>query len=140
MLGVFLLPAFTRLGHERQALLSPRDGTHVCTDLGLYFHPKEFLGSGVGTHVYSKGKILSIGGIEEDRTREPNTLPTELFWPQSGDRSSGLPLWRRALCHRATEVTQQKTKQKQNKQRNGGWEGAGGGGGGWGEGVRRGRA
>ena len=31
-LGVFLLPAFTRLGHERQDLLSPCDEMHVCTD------------------------------------------------------------------------------------------------------------
>ena len=32
MLGVFLLPAFTCLGHERQDLLSPCDEVHVCTD------------------------------------------------------------------------------------------------------------
>ena len=32
MLGVFLLPAFTRLGHECQDILSPCDGMHVCTD------------------------------------------------------------------------------------------------------------
>ena len=32
MLGVFLLPAFTRLGHECQDLLSPCDGMHACTD------------------------------------------------------------------------------------------------------------
>ena len=31
-LGVFLLPAFTRLEHEYQDLLSPCDGVHVCTD------------------------------------------------------------------------------------------------------------
>ena len=32
VLGVFLLPAFSRLGHERQDLLSPCDEMHVCTD------------------------------------------------------------------------------------------------------------
>ena len=32
VLGVFLLLAFTRLGHERQDLLSPCDEMHVCTD------------------------------------------------------------------------------------------------------------
>ena len=32
VLGVFLLPAFTRLGHERQDLLSPCDEMHICTD------------------------------------------------------------------------------------------------------------
>ena len=32
MLGVFLLPAFTRLGYECQDLLSLCDGVHVCRD------------------------------------------------------------------------------------------------------------
>ena len=32
VLGVFLLLAFTCLGHERQDLLSPCDEMHVCTD------------------------------------------------------------------------------------------------------------
>ena len=32
VLGVFLLPAFTRLGHEHQDFLSPCDEMHVCTD------------------------------------------------------------------------------------------------------------
>ena len=49
MLGVFLLPAFTRLGHERQDLLSPCDEIIIIIimhrlDLGLYSHPKEFWG------------------------------------------------------------------------------------------------
>ena len=74
VLGVFLLPAFTRLGHERQDLLSPCDEMHVMhrLDLGLYSHPKEFLGNGVWTHVNSKGKIPSKGKISpgEDRTRD----------------------------------------------------------------------
>ena len=32
MLSVFLLPAFTHLGHEREDLLSLCDGMHVSTD------------------------------------------------------------------------------------------------------------
>ena len=32
VLGVSFLPAFTRLGHERQDLLNPWDEMHVCTD------------------------------------------------------------------------------------------------------------
>ena len=60
-------------------------------DLGLYSHPKEFLGNGVRTHVNAKakipctGKILLRGGsnlrrcIRQDS--EPNTLPTELYRP-----------------------------------------------------------
>ena len=32
MLGVFLLPAFTSLGHKCQDLSGPCDGMHVCTD------------------------------------------------------------------------------------------------------------
>ena len=35
-------------------------------DLGLYSHPKDFLGNGVRTHVNSEGKIPSTGGPEED--------------------------------------------------------------------------
>ena len=31
-LGVFLLPAFTRLGHECQDLLSPREGMRASTE------------------------------------------------------------------------------------------------------------
>ena len=52
MLGVFLLPAFTHLRHERQDLLSLYDGIHA-----LIW--KNFGGSGVRTHVNSKGKIPS---------------------------------------------------------------------------------
>ena len=37
MLGVFLLPAFTRLGHECQDLLNPCNGMHVCTDWTLVY-------------------------------------------------------------------------------------------------------
>ena len=64
MLHVFLLQAFTRLGHECQDLLS--------LDLGLYSHPKEFLGNGVRTHVNSKKKIPSTGksSSEEDQTHD----------------------------------------------------------------------
>ena len=43
MLGIILLPVFTRLGHERQDFLSVR--WNVCVhrlNLGLYPHPKEF--------------------------------------------------------------------------------------------------
>ena len=32
VLGVFLLPEFTHVGHERQDLLSLCDEMHVCTD------------------------------------------------------------------------------------------------------------
>ena len=37
-------------------------------DLGLYSHPKEFVGNGVRTHVNSEGKIPSSRGSEEDPT------------------------------------------------------------------------
>ena len=61
MLGVFLLLAFTHLGHECQDLLSSRNGMHIMhrLDLGLHSHPKEFGGNGVRTHVNSKGKFPS---------------------------------------------------------------------------------
>ena len=44
-------------------------------DLGLYSHPKEFLGNGVWTHVNSKGKIPSTGKCPQRRI-EPATLWT----------------------------------------------------------------
>ena len=44
ILGVFLLPVFTCLGHECQDLLGLCDRMHVCSDydLGLCSHLKEF--------------------------------------------------------------------------------------------------
>ena len=67
MLGVFVLPAFTCLGHECQDLLSLCSGMHVRRqDLGLYSHLEEFWGNGVRTHVNSKGRIPSTAGSEED--------------------------------------------------------------------------
>ena len=49
VLGVFLLPAFTRLGHECQDLLSPCDEMHVCTDYTSVYTliRKGFGGNGV---------------------------------------------------------------------------------------------
>ena len=87
-LGVFLLKVYARVGHERQDLWSPCDGNASAhrLDFGLYSHPKEFWGNGVGTHVGSKGKAPSTGKIlprEASNPRrcikqdsEPNTLPT----------------------------------------------------------------
>ena len=62
-LGVFLLPAFTRLGHGCQDLLSLYSGVHNVhrLHLGLYSHPKEFLGNGVRTNVNSKAICLFVG-------------------------------------------------------------------------------
>ena len=94
MLGVFLLPEFTRLGHEWQDFWSPCDGMHVCTDWTTVctLIRKSLGGNGVRTHVNPKGKIPSIGKIllrgnsnprrciKQDS--EPNALPTELFRPQ----------------------------------------------------------
>ena len=45
---------------------------NVCVhrlDLGLYSHPKEFLGNGVRTHSNSMEILHSTGGSEEGRTR-----------------------------------------------------------------------
>ena len=98
MLGVLLLPVFTRLGHECQDLLSPRDGMHVCTEFFFFF------GNGVKTHLNSKGKVPSTGKVLLSggsnprrciaQDSEPSTLPTELFRPPppSPVSSSVLPL------------------------------------------------
>ena len=72
MLGVFLLLAFTRLGHECQDLLSLCDGMYVCTDYRaqLILSSERVLGNGVRTHVNSKGKIPSTRGSAQDWTRD----------------------------------------------------------------------
>ena len=77
MPGVFMLPAFTRPGQERQDLSSLCDGMLDCVhklDLGSYSHQKEFGGNGVRTHVNFKGKILSTGKKSPQRRIEPMTL------------------------------------------------------------------
>ena len=82
MLGVFLVPAFTRLDNERWDLLRWQSS-----------HPKEFLGNGIRTHVNSKGKKFPSTGkknllrggsnpghcIKQDS--EPSTLPTSYSGP-----------------------------------------------------------
>ena len=45
-------------------------------DLGLYSHPKEFLGNGVRNHVNSKAKIPSTGGSEEVQTHDAASCRT----------------------------------------------------------------
>ena len=63
MLGVFLFPAFTRLGHECQDLLSPSDGMYVSTT-----RPRFML---------SSERVVR----EWSRTASPTQTPTELFRP-----------------------------------------------------------
>ena len=61
-------------------------------DLGLYSHPKEFLGNGVSTHAHSKGKIPSTGKILRGgwnqrccmkQDSKPNILPMSYSIPIS---------------------------------------------------------
>ena len=62
-LGVFLLPAFTHLGHECQDLLSAWDGMHVCTDkTSLYNLIRKSFG-GIESEP-------STGSSEKDGTRD----------------------------------------------------------------------
>ena len=61
------------LGHECQDLLSPCNGMHVVYSL---IWKTFFLGNGVRTHVYSKGKIPSTRGIEEGRTGDTASCTT----------------------------------------------------------------
>ena len=80
MLGVFLLPAFTCLGHKSQDLLSLCDGMYVCTDYTLVYTliRKSFLGgNGVRTYVNSKGKILSTGSAAATTTTLLLLLPLQ---------------------------------------------------------------
>ena len=75
MLGVFLLPAFTRLGHECQDLLSPCDGMLASTDKTSVYTliRKSFGGMESEPMLNSKGgipstwKILLRGGSNPGR-------------------------------------------------------------------------
>ena len=91
MLGVFSLPAFIRLGHECQDLLSRWDGMHVCTDqTSVYTLIQKSLGEMLTLRENPLYWRLSWGSnprrcITQDS--KPNTLPTELFWtPQFKNR------------------------------------------------------
>ena len=94
MLGVFLLLALTRLGHERQDLLSTCGGSHCVNKLdpGLYSHPKEFVGKRVRAHFNSKGKIPSTGkilprgGSNPRRCIKQDSEPNTLTMSYSGPR------------------------------------------------------
>ena len=88
MLGVFLLPAFTRLGLECQDLLSPCDGMHVCKNCTLI---RESFG-GMESEMMGKiplyrKKSLLRGSPNPRRcikqNCEPNTLPTSYSDPHS---------------------------------------------------------
>ena len=76
MLGVFLLPAFTRLGHERQDLMSTCDGMHGVhrLDLGLYSHPKEFWEMESEPMLTSKQKSPLPERNSPQGSMEPTTL------------------------------------------------------------------
>ena len=116
MLGVFLLPTFTRKGLECQELLIPCDGVHVCTNQTSVntLIRKSFGRNGVRTHVNYKGKNplhRSVKGgsylqccVRQDS--EPNTLPTELS--PKRDRSV-LFLWAFVESYRFIETSTAKS-------------------------------
>ena len=76
MLGVFLLLAFTCLGHEYQGLLNPCDEMCAQTRPWFILLSERVLRNGVRNYVNSKGKILSAGGSEEIRTRDAASCRT----------------------------------------------------------------
>ena len=95
MLGVFLLPAFTCLGHQHQDLLSLCSGMHMCRlSTSVYtLIQKSFLGNGVRSWepmLTPRGKSL-LPEKKLLRRIEPTTLhqgwqrtqhtTNELFWP-----------------------------------------------------------
>ena len=73
MLGVFLLPAFTHLGHKRQDFFSPCDGMQVLgvrrLNFHLYSHLKEFYGMESESMLREKSPLP-----EAQRRVEPATL------------------------------------------------------------------
>ena len=69
ILGVFLLLAFTHLGHKCQDLLSPCSGKHVCTDQTLVYTLiwKSFGGMESESILNLRKEIPSTRGSEEGR-------------------------------------------------------------------------
>ena len=64
MLGVFLLPAFTRLGHDSQDRLSPCNGMHVYMESEPMFTPREI------------SLLLEKFSSKEDRTHDAASSQT----------------------------------------------------------------
>ena len=73
MQGVFLLPAFTRLGHERQDLLSPCDEMHVAQTRPRFILSSEGVLGGMEFEPMltpREKSPLPKMSPEEDRTRD----------------------------------------------------------------------
>ena len=93
MLGVFLLPALTRLGHERQDLLSLCHGMYVCTDYTSddTLIRKSFGGMESEPMLTPRGKSSRLEKFSPEENRDsrrcirqdskPNTLPTSYSDP-----------------------------------------------------------
>ena len=90
LLGVFLSLAFTHPGHERQDLLSPSDGMHVCRDkTSVYTLTEKSFREWSQSPCSLQGKNPLYqrlrGGSNQwcciKQNSKPNTLPTELFCP-----------------------------------------------------------
>ena len=97
MLGVFLLPAFTCLGHEHQDLLSLCDGMHVCTtrpQLTNTLIQKTFQGMESEPMLTPRQRSI-LPKYSPQRRMEPTMLhqagqraqhtTNELLWPQRCD-------------------------------------------------------
>ena len=74
MLGVFMLPAFTRLGHERQDLLSARDGMRLCTDSVCNTLIRKSLGGMEFEPMLTPREKSSLPENSPQRRIEPTTL------------------------------------------------------------------
>ena len=61
-------------------------------DLGLYSHPKEFVGNGVRTHVNSKGKIPSTGILSSEQDQIHDTAASWTVSPTHYQRAVLAPL------------------------------------------------
>ena len=100
MLGDILLPAFTRLGHERQDLLSPYDGMHVCADqTSVYTLIPEFWGNGDRTYVNSREK----SPLPEKKNllrgeSTPRRCIKQDSWPNTLPKSYSGPHWGVPIC------------------------------------------
>ena len=102
MLGVFLLPAFTCLGHEYEDLLeSVRWSACVHRlDLGWHSHPKDFGGNGIRTHVTPRDKSPLPEEVfpGEDETHDTASSRTWSLTHYQLSCCSHIQFWTRRFC------------------------------------------
>ena len=106
MLGVFLLLAFTRLGHEHQDLLSPCNGMHVYTDwTSLYsLIQKSFWGMESEPMLTPREKSPLPEKISSEEDQTHNAASSSMVGPTHYQQAIPAPLSKRQRRLLTSEV------------------------------------